>query len=283
VRTLGGWEMKPYAIMNSEFEEVFYLDADNVPVRNPEFLFGTPEYIETGAIFWPDIWRLAPHRIIWSICGIPYRNEREFESGQIVVNKKRCWKALNIAMHLNEHSDFYYRHFLGDKETFHLAWMKLDQAYGMPSRDADLKHNTLYQYDFEGELLFQHRNGDKWRLTPRNEPIPGFLFEEECFCALEHLDVLLDEDSARIKRWTQANRSPAEIEAADELLRRIFMYRRVGKDHRPMSFARNGKIERGAARFEIYWDVTLRNGNIQLEISSKEAPTVRLLKGVDGV
>jgi Mannosyltransferase putative len=283
VRTLGGWEMKPYAIMHSGFEEVFYLDADNVPVRNPEFLFETPEYMETGAIFWPDIWRLAPHRIIWSICGIPYRNEREFESGQIMVNKKRCWKALNVAMHLNEYSDFYYRHFLGDKETFHLAWMKLDQAYGMPSRDADLKHNTLYQYDFDGELLFQHRNGDKWRLSPRNEAIPNFLLEDECLRALEHLDVLLDEDSARIRRWTPPSRLPVEIETAEELQTRIFMYRRIGKDHRPMTFARNGKIERGAARYEIYWDVNQTDGRIELEISSREAPTVRLRADVDGV
>jgi len=282
-RTLGGWEMKPYAIMNSSFDEVFYLDADNVPVRNPEFLFETPEYVEAGAIFWPDIWRMAPHRVIWSICGIPYRNEREFESGQIVIDKKRCWKALNVAMHLNEYSDFYYRHFLGDKETFHLAWMKLEQPYGMPSREADLKNNTLYQYDLEGELLFQHRNGDKWRLSPRNQPIPGFLLEDECFRSLDHLDILLDEDSARIRRWILANRSDAEIEAAAELQRRVFMYRRIGKDYRPMTFARNGKLERGAARNEIYWDLNSTHGRIELEISSREAPTIRLRKDADGV
>jgi len=38
-RILKGWELKPYAILHSRFEEVLFLDADNVPVLNPESLF----------------------------------------------------------------------------------------------------------------------------------------------------------------------------------------------------------------------------------------------------
>ena len=37
-RILNGWELKSYAIMHSPFEEVLALDADNVAVRNPEYL-----------------------------------------------------------------------------------------------------------------------------------------------------------------------------------------------------------------------------------------------------
>ena len=51
VRQLNGWELKPYAIINSSFEDVLSIDADNVPARNPEFLLSSPEYEETGAIF----------------------------------------------------------------------------------------------------------------------------------------------------------------------------------------------------------------------------------------
>ncbi|MFO1500612.1 MAG: glycosyltransferase family 9 protein [Verrucomicrobiota bacterium] len=35
----GGWELKSYAILHSRFEEVLFLDADNVPVRDPTYLF----------------------------------------------------------------------------------------------------------------------------------------------------------------------------------------------------------------------------------------------------
>jgi len=48
---LGGWQSKPFAILHSRFQEVLFLDADNVPVVDPTFLFETDEYRRTGAIF----------------------------------------------------------------------------------------------------------------------------------------------------------------------------------------------------------------------------------------
>ena len=61
----------------------------------------------------------------------------------------------------------------------------------MPQRNAELRYNMLFQFDFDGQLLFQHRNGDKWRITPRNASIPGFLFEDECRAFLDNLEQLL--------------------------------------------------------------------------------------------
>ncbi len=48
VRRLDGWELKPYAIAFSRFEEVLYLDADNMAVVDPEFLFSSEPYPESG-------------------------------------------------------------------------------------------------------------------------------------------------------------------------------------------------------------------------------------------
>lgn len=50
-----GYEVKVHAIVASSFEEVMLLDADNVVYQNPEFLFDSPEYAASGALFWPDI------------------------------------------------------------------------------------------------------------------------------------------------------------------------------------------------------------------------------------
>ena len=81
-RILNGWELKSYAILHSTFQE-------------------------TGAIFWPDFGRLAPDRDIWEVTGVPYRDEPEFESEQIVVDKKKCWRPLWHCMWYNEYSDFF--------------------------------------------------------------------------------------------------------------------------------------------------------------------------------
>lgn len=207
-RILRGWEIKPYAIIHSRFEEVLALDADNVAVQNPEFLFETPEYCRAGAIFWPDYGRLAPARQIWQICGVEYRDEPEFESGQIVVDKQRCWKALQVTMHLNEWSDFYYQYVHGDKETFHMAWRKLNQEYAMPSRGIHSLPGTMCQHDFSGARLFQHRNMLKWKLRANNKTVPGFERENECLTYIADLQQMLEAAAPRRiniapgTRWT---------------------------------------------------------------------------------
>lgn len=186
-RILNGWELKPYALIHSPFEEVLLLDADNVAVRNPEYLFAADQYVQTGAIFWPDVGRLKASRAIWDIVGVTYRDEPEFESGQIVVDKRRCWKALQVTMLLNEWSDFYYRHIYGDKETFHMAWRKLDQPYSMPQRGIQALTGTFCQHDFGGSRVFQHRNRRKWELRGSNASVVGFRFEKECMQFLDEL------------------------------------------------------------------------------------------------
>ena len=149
VRRLGGWELKAYALLNSPFEDVLLLDADNVPLIDPERLFDTEQFARDGAIFWPDLGRLAKDDPIWDICGIPHRDEPEVESGQLLVNKQRCWRALSLALWMNEHSDFFYKHLHGDKETFHLAFRRVNQPYAMPAKVPRILKGALLQHDFE--------------------------------------------------------------------------------------------------------------------------------------
>src|SRR5437016_7277353 len=94
-RILGGWQLKPYAILHSPFREVLLLDADNVPVVNPEFLFETRQFRSSGAVFWPDFDKPKNEKVqaIWQSTGLEQPEEQEFESGQILVNKEQCWKA----------------------------------------------------------------------------------------------------------------------------------------------------------------------------------------------
>jgi FkbM family methyltransferase len=186
-RCPGGWELKSYAIIHSSFEEVLLLDADNVPCRNPAFLFDETEYRRTGSIFWPDYGTLGPDRAIWSICDIDYREESEFESGQMLINKRTCWKPLALTFWFNEHSDFFYYHIHGDKDTFHLAWRKLKQPYTMVTTPIESLEGVMCQHDLRGQRIFQHRNSHKWQLFSENRHIRGFLHEKLCLSFLEDL------------------------------------------------------------------------------------------------
>lgn len=208
---LGGWELKAYAVLHSPFREVLLLDADNVPVRDPEYLFETPAFLETGAVFWPDGHRMLPSDPCWRGFGVDYRDERNFESGQLLIDKRRCWREIQLCNWYNEHSYFYYRLVYGDKDTFRFAWHRLGTTFAMPDRNMGQIPCTLLQYDPAGELIFQHRCGDKWRLSG-NTRIPQFQHEELCHGFLQELrrnwnpvlgklaTTLTEVDRARIKQ-----------------------------------------------------------------------------------
>ena len=283
VVSLRGWELKAYALLHCRFAEVLLLDADNAPVRDPSDLFDEPEYRQKGAIFWPDFWTLPEKTPIWRVMGVPYREEPAFESGQIVVDKRKCWKALYLAGHLNEHSAWYYRFIHGDKDTFHLAWTRLGQPYAMPNKRLEALEATMCQHDLQGRRLFQHRNADKWRIDGRNRTVPGFKHEPLCRRFLEELRRRWFPTTLGVRRWDPFATSPALRATARALVRQPWSYHRVGHDRRPLRLRADGLVGRGAAAQEFYWHLRPSPSGPVLEIFSTTRRTCRLLRGRDGV
>lgn len=174
-----GWMLKSLAIKYSNFKEILYLDADNVCTTDPEFLFNIYEYKKYGSIFWPDYWHTDPNNQIWEIMRVRPNNMKEQESGQILINKERCWRELNLATYLNENFHIYYNFLLGDKDTFKFSWMALDSDFFFikqePSVCGYIDHqglfcgHTMIQYSPEGQMIFLHRNLIKWDCTFADE------------------------------------------------------------------------------------------------------------------
>ncbi|KAM0747917.1 hypothetical protein T439DRAFT_328584 [Meredithblackwellia eburnea MCA 4105] len=133
-----GWDkqfqIKGEAIANSAFSEVLYLDSDNVPARDPTFLFDSPVYKENGIVLWPDFAKDSPANPIWRLTG---RNcdpsEWQAESGQVLVNKL-AREGLNLAALIaietmqREHK-FWFKLSGGDKDTFRYGFFLLDLPY----------------------------------------------------------------------------------------------------------------------------------------------------------
>lgn len=269
---LHGWELKPYAITHCPFEEVLFLDADNMPVVDPTFLFDTPEYQDAGCIFWPDFGRLNRERQAWQVFGnVPYRDEPEVESGQIVINKRQCWQCLMLVHWFMQNSNnFYFNHVHGDKEVFHLAWRKLNQNYAMPSTGIDALPGVMCQHDFQGRRIFQHRNMRKWTLAG-NLTTNGFMFESECIACL----------SALKGKWKPGavgqNLKDSDRVAMSRSVG-LHQYTRVGHDSRPMNLDNEGLIGGGADRCETFWR---RDGEYLIIADSNGDITCKLLY-VDG-
>lgn len=198
-----GWQLKPYSVMNSPFREVLYLDADCYPTRDPEYLFDWAPYRERGAVFWPDLpvsdWALTPEK--WQVFGVP-PGWVPIESGQFIVNKEACRRELHLALWYNARADYVYNILYGDKDTFNIAWRQLGTYYAMTQPRPAWDTHTFLHYGPAGEVVFQHRCRDKFRLggekydnTPQhagdNVFNPNLALEDECFQFLADLRDLM--------------------------------------------------------------------------------------------
>lgn len=168
-----GWQLKAYALRHSSFAEVLMLDADSYPARDPSFLFEWKGYIDTGAIFWPDVGTEAQRPFEQNrrdAFGVPTFTEIQAESGQLVMNKVRNWREVNLALHYNQMASYSYRIIYGDKDTFPVAFHRLGTKYSRMWPVLTHQMPALLQLDDHGEVLFYHRIDDKFS-------IPGTKFE----------------------------------------------------------------------------------------------------------
>lgn len=191
-KRLNGWEVKAFALLHCPWREVLLLDADNLPLRDVTNVFDEPLYKQHGSLFWPDRGRWHATHPIWKLTGLPYRDEAEFESGQIVVDRQRCWQELVLANWFNHESAFWYGRIHGDKDTFRLAWRSLGTDYGMIPHKNTGPWLLAYQHDSAQQLLFHH--GVKWDVKPtKNKKL--LHVPDICYS-------FLDEFAARIKPQT---------------------------------------------------------------------------------
>lgn len=266
-RILNGWELKPFSVIHSAFEQVLYLDADCMAAANPERLFDLPQFAEHGAIFWPDLPPNPKNRKEWippdvyDRMGMPRRNEPDFESGQFMVDKRRCWNELRLTMHLNEFSDYWYKHVFGDKSTYHLAWRKLGSDYAMPSKPADWSYPVIYQYDFDGKLMFQHACRGKNELQAA-KPIRQLKQHETAVKAVEEM-----RQRWAGKIWNWADQSEYETAQAKELCQE-YLYLRIGLDSRTLTLHDEGVVANGG-KCEKRWTLRILDGRPTIVIAGE--------------
>ncbi|KAJ8557006.1 hypothetical protein ON010_g8961 [Phytophthora cinnamomi] len=178
--SVDGFNTKVYALANSGLDQVLFLDTDNTPVKDPTYLFTTQEFIQTGAIFWPDFWQptntifnINKETLLWELLGIPFVDMFEQESGQLLIDRRRAAVALKVLQFLALRTPNHFQQLKlvhGDKDLFRLAWLKTGTSFhmiGTPAAAAGMLKGrefcgiTMAQHDSEGEVLFLHHNGKK--------------------------------------------------------------------------------------------------------------------------
>ncbi|CAI5757369.1 unnamed protein product [Candida verbasci] len=143
---VGGYQYKMLAILSSKFNNLLYLDSDNFPARNPDYLFESELYKHNQLILWPDAWARTTNPKYYEIAGLQV-NEKKIrysnfdghqeggrkpleeytfknswfhdfegtlpdptsETGMLIVNKTSHLKTLLLCLYYNVFGpDFYY-------------------------------------------------------------------------------------------------------------------------------------------------------------------------------
>ena len=149
---LTGWSAKVEALIECPSRHVILLDADNVPLVDPTYLFHTEEYTKNGCILWPDVQALddtsSGYRLFGLKTGFDNTGKLRFssiasviaschliadacEAGQIVMDTETHADGLAYIRELNINRHIVYNTLHGDKDTYSLGLQLADNEYHM--------------------------------------------------------------------------------------------------------------------------------------------------------
>lgn len=161
----GGWQAKVEAVLQSNFAELLFLDADSFPLRDPAPLFDHPLFHAHDCILWPDIheWTPQQQEIIKQHYGVD-ASGRQVESGQMLFRKERCMEGLLKTREINRNSRAAYRILFGDKDTFLIGALQAGTNYIVNPHPVKkcCRQKNLMQHDLDGNRMFAHLTKDKW-------------------------------------------------------------------------------------------------------------------------
>jgi Mannosyltransferase putative len=275
-RLAGGWPLKPYAIAQSRFREVLYLDADTVPLVDPQVAFEWDEYRDSGLLLWPDKVDIKKSNPIWARLGLEAIERASIDSGLMLADKARVWDVLDLTVLMNEHWDEIYDVLYGDKDTFLLSAQLLNRTFGCIPHRPFLLEWDMVQRDPSGEPFLHHRTRSKWLLNYPNRPMAAPLLMPSCEAALADLRM----------RWSGTvfhapERSPqARAEEARLIAVRTFRYE-ADTGERDIELWPGGRMGAGTT-FERHWAVVDRAGKLVLQFYVGNVPTATLDKSNDG-
>jgi hypothetical protein len=277
-----GWQLKSFALLWSRFSEILLLDADQIPAIDPAAAFAWKEYEESGAVFWPDIIEIGESNPIWTLLGRPPQRIRSLESGQVLVDKRRHWKALCAAYLLNARAETVYQLIYGDKDTFLFGWLVTESPYSLVPHLPFIDEFCLAQRDFHGVIFTQHRTNGKWNYSGEQFRLQQPLHEEASLAALGELR----------RKWNghifiPAGRSAEARNLEKRLIATGSLHLEItGVDSFVVEFLPDGEIGIGRNHDLQNWMVLDDAANpqrLKLVILNGSTPTFWLVQGPDGV
>ncbi|KAL8281161.1 hypothetical protein RQP46_006519 [Phenoliferia psychrophenolica] len=179
----GGWAIKAFAALASQYQQVLIMDADAVWLQDPETVLSEPGYLETGTLFYRDReifpgdgpvhqwWRKVmkgrepSEEMSKSRWWADAASREEMESGVVVFDKRRkeVVQGLVFVGYLNTkevREAVMYKMTYGDKESFWMAFElgKIPYHFDIPyaALIGVLTHPDARAHSIESRICSDH-------------------------------------------------------------------------------------------------------------------------------
>ncbi|BCR89914.1 alpha-mannosyltransferase [Aspergillus chevalieri] len=126
--TIEHFQIKSFALLFSSFDNIIWLDADNLSLHDPTTLLSSKPFASTGLLTWPDFWASTISPLYFNISRqpeFPTNTRASTEAGMLLVSKRTHFPTLLLAAYYNYHGPSHYYQLLnqgapgeGDKDTF---------------------------------------------------------------------------------------------------------------------------------------------------------------------
>jgi len=133
------YQVKAFAMLFSRFDNILWLDADELPLLDPVKLFESEPYASRGLVTWPDYWFPTSSHLFYKIASVdtpPLGLRASSETGQLLINKTKHLRTLELSAYYNYFGPSHYYSLLsqgaageGDKETFLAAAQALQADF----------------------------------------------------------------------------------------------------------------------------------------------------------
>lgn len=156
--------IKSKALLGTGFRHAILIEADAAPIICPEYVFGSSEYVNAGALFWSSNRDHSARTLLGT-------STHPMDTSVIVIDTHRHARAIQVISHITERWGNRLHEWTGttgDSALWSVVWSSAESMSHIVRGSQDVGRGSPWVYsatilpDTNGRPLFVHARGSRW-------------------------------------------------------------------------------------------------------------------------
>lgn len=115
--TLTKEQLKPFAFFASHFETILFLDADTMPVKNPDHFLNSQPFTSTGLVTWSSDVGRSTHFSVFNLTeSTEQLPQLETDGNVMMIDKRKHAQTLYLALYYSIHGPSHYHGLFSERQ-----------------------------------------------------------------------------------------------------------------------------------------------------------------------